>query len=653
MNRDSASERLEELYALISEANERYYGADSPTISDAEYDTLFRELIQLEKRFPDLVRQDSPAKRVGSGAKAAAFNPVRHRRPMLSLDNALNEEEALDFDRRIRKLLNAQDNVNYLCEYKFDGLAVELVYENGELMLASTRGDGETGEDVTANVRTIANVPQQLRQVPWLPKTFEVRGEVLLAVESFKRLNEERVARGAPAFANPRNAAAGSLRQLDWRVTASRPLEFFAYGAASETPLPAGGQSGLLRCLKELGFAVQHDALVAAGMDAILRRYRELEKERDKLPYEIDGVVVKVDSFQQQDQLGLRSRSPRWAVALKFAPREAFTALLDITVQVGRTGTLTPVAELEPVNIGGVVVKRATLHNQEEIDRKDIRIGDTVVVRRQGDVIPAIVAVVTAKRTGRESKFQFPVKCPVCGGPAARENEEDAAVRCINLHCPAKLGERLKHFVSRGAFDIDTIGEKLIDQLVEAGRLKSPADIFTLTFEEIAALERKGKKSAANLIAAIEKSRRIPFHRFIYALGIRHVGERTAKALAEASGSLEELMAMSPGQLQEIGDIGPKVSEAIRGFFSDEDECRTLRRMLELGVEIEYAALGRLTAGGASFAGELVVLTGILASMTREEAGARIEAEGGKVLSAVSKQTTLVIAGEKAGSKLK
>ena len=652
MDKIQAQQRVKELYLLIRQANQAYYGQDRPIMSDAEYDSLFRELLALENRFPELIDPDSPSKKVGAAQQPTPFSEVRHREPMLSLENALDEDDAREFDARVCRLLGSDaSQVAYLCEYKFDGLAVELVYLDGRLQSASTRGDGYVGEDVTANIHTMASVPKQLKGSADLPQRLEVRGEVLLAIANFEQLNQQQIAQGKPAFANPRNAAAGSLRQLDSKVTATRPIEFYAYAAASPEGLKLGTQLELLEMLKDAGFKVQEDYFLADGIDGVISYYRDLGQKRDSLRYEIDGAVIKVNSIALHAKLGMRSRSPRWAVALKFPPREEFTKLLDITVQVGRTGSLTPVAELQPVNIGGVTVKRATLHNQQEIDRKDIRIGDTVVVRRQGDVIPAVVAVVPGKRTGEERKFKLPDNCPACGSPAQPENESDAAIRCVNPYCPAKLGERLRHFVSRGGFDIDTLGDKLIDQLVQSERVKSAADIFTLTQEELEQMERMGKKSAANLIAAIKSSRRIPFSRFIFALGIRHVGERTAKILAQSSSSLDRLQQMKAEELEQINEIGPKVARAITDFFASNDELQMLSELSERGVEIEYPSADSKAAGSA-FAGQIVVLTGTLSSMPRQEAQELIEAQEGTVSSSISGSTTLVVAGEKAGSKL-
>ncbi len=642
--------RIEELSEILTEANRNYYELDSPTISDQEYDSLFRELLALEADYPELKRADSPTSKVGSEG-SVAFAPVPHREPMLSLANAMDESELYEFDERVCKLLDVEE-VEYFCEYKLDGVAVEVEYENGVLRRASTRGDGNVGEDVTANVKTIKNVPVKIRNVPkGMPQSFEVRGEVIFPIANFSKLNADRVAAGENAFANPRNAAAGSLRQLDSSVTKQRPLELFSYSLTSANALPMATQEDAISLLRTMGFQVQEDSFLARGVEEISKRFVEIAETRDELPFEIDGLVVKVNSVEQQDQCGMRSRTPRWAVALKFPAQEEFTELLDISVQVGRTGVLTPVAELEPVNIGGVVVRRATLHNQSEIDRKDIRIGDRVVVRRQGDVIPAVVSVVPGKRDGSEKKFQLPSECPVCGGEVGRESEADVAVRCFNSRCPAQQIERLKHFVSRTAFDIDSLGEKLIEQLCSVGLVKDASDLFILDEESVANLERMGQKSAQNLIAAIEKSKQVPFSRFIYALGIRHVGERTAKSLAQSAGAFSTLREFTAEDLESIEDVGPTVSAAVLDFFGDQDEQAILDRMFERGVEIQYDEHSS-EPEGEGFAGEVVVLTGTLTSMKRSDAQKRIEAQGGKVTGSVSKATTLLVAGEKAGSKL-
>jgi DNA ligase (NAD+) len=655
----SPAARIETLVSLIEKANREYYLEDAPSISDADYDLLFRELEKLESAFPQFVKADSPTKKVGTKDIAnTPFSSVIHREPMLSLANAMDEAEFLEFDERVRKgLKDKTEKVEYYTEYKFDGVAVALVFENGKLKQGATRGDGQVGEDVTRNIETINNIPKILPpkvnlngKTITLPKTLEVRGEVILQIKDFEELNQKRIAENENSFANPRNAASGSLRQLDPEITAKRPLSFFGYAISSPEGELVSKQSDVGKVLKELGFLLQENLLVSDDVQEILAHYRKSITEREKLPFEIDGLVVKINDLELQKYLGVRSRTPRWAVALKFPPVEAFTKLLDITVQVGRTGSLTPVAELEPVNVGGVVVKRATLHNQDEIDRKDIRIGDTVVVRRQGDVIPAVVTVLTEKRTGTEKKFKIPNRCPVCDSPAEKEKEDDTAVRCSNPHCPAKLVERLKHFVSRTAFDIDSLGEKLLEQLTETGLVKALQDIFTLKKESLLELDRMAEKSATNVIEAINKSKEITLAKFVYALGIRHVGTRTAKLLADHAGSLESLQSMTALDLEEIGEIGPVVAKSVEDFFASPEEKKTIAELLLAGVRI---ANPTPRISGGIFSGEVVVLTGGLSSMSRDQVKDLIEEQGGKVSGSVSKKTTLVIAGESAGSKLK
>ncbi len=651
---EQAARRVAELTELIRAANAAYYQSDAPVMSDAEYDRLFRELELLEGEHPELAAPDSPTVRVGGEPVLATFAPVKHREPMLSLANALDEEEFREFHARLLKALEDPATAPvYAAEYKYDGLAVELVYERGALKVASTRGDGVTGENITENIKTVKSIPQHLSGS--VPARLEVRGEVVMRAKEFQALNEQRIAAGEAPFANPRNAAAGSARQLDASVTASRPLDFFAYSLHSPEPLRFGktqvdSLASMMGVLHELGFQICEELLVTDDIDRIFERYRSLAERRDSLPFEIDGLVVKADSLAIQAQLGMRARTPRWAVALKFAPREEYTKLLDISVQVGRTGVLTPVAELEPVRVGGVVVKRATLHNQEEIDRKDVRIGDTVVVRRQGDVIPAVVAVVTEKRDGTERKFTLPTECPECGSPVAKVKEGDTAVRCSNPSCPAQLLNRLRHFVARRAFDIDSLGEKLLEQLLDKELVRSPADLFSLTAENLLSLERMGEKSVGNILAAIEGSKKISLGRFLHALGIRHVGEQTAQALAAAAGSIERLRSMSQESLQEIPDVGGTVAASIYEFFRDPIEGAVLDRLLAAGVHPEKS---EIQATGEAFRDQIVVLTGTLTELSRDEAAEKIRRQGGVVSGSVSAKTTLVVAGEKAGSKLK
>ena len=641
------SKRIEELVEQIKDANGAYYQEDSPKLSDAEYDSLFRELEALERDHPELKLKDSPTSKVGVELNTP-FSEVVHRVPMLSLQNALNFEEFNAFHARTLSSLEKK-STEYFVEYKFDGLGVELVYENGQLAVASTRGDGLVGENVTQNIRTISSIPEEVEGKS-LPKSFEVRGEVLIAKNDFQKLNQKRAAGGESTFANPRNAAAGSLRQLDSTITAERPLGFFAYSLTSEHDLPSRTQSKSVGLLKKIGFPVQVGSLVSNDIEEIKEWFKQTELARDSMPFEIDGAVVKLNSFKDQLKLGERSRSPRWAVALKFAPEEGFSTLVSITTQVGRTGTLTPVAELKPVEIGGVTVKRATLHNQDEIDRKDIRIGDKVVVRRQGDVIPAVVSVLTAERDGSERKFKLPSACPECGTTAVRDSDDDVALRCPNDSCPAKVIEQLKHFVSRRAFDIDCVGEKLLEQLLSSGLITTPADIFKLELDSLINLERMGDKSANNILKSIQDSKQVDLDRFIYSLGIRHVGQRTAQTIAAAAGTISKLMEMDVESLEKLEDVGPKVAESITAFFSSSDNTELVDDLLASGVAVNEFEV-KVIEGGV-FSGERVVLTGTLRELSREEAKSLILAQGGEVLSSVSSKTTILVAGEKAGSKL-
>lgn len=668
ISQQAAAGRAQELRTLLERANRAYYLSEQPILSDAEYDRLFLELTSLERQFPDLQHPDSPTQRVGpklqpalSEARESAepLSPLRHRVAMQSLANALHEAEFLEFVERTRKALELSPDspLQLTAEYKFDGLAVELVYEGGKLVAASTRGDGVVGENVTANVQMIRSVPSELRSPNGdrpvrPPPLLEVRGEVYMTESAFNSLNSRRAAEDAPPFANPRNAAVGSLRQIDPTITASRNLEFVAYAALTPDAPPWTSHREELAYLSSLGLPTQSDTVHTTDPNVVIEYFRSVGARRESLPFDIDGIVVKVDSCDLQATLGSRARTPRWAVALKFPPREEHTVLRAITVQVGRTGVLTPVAELDPVRVGGVVVRRATLHNQDEIDRKDIRIGDTVVVRRQGDVIPAVVAVVPSKRDGTEQRFQMPEMCPACGEAVVRERGEDVALRCVNARCPAKLLNRLRHFVSRNGFDIDQLGEKLLEQLVASGRLKTPADIFTLTGDELATLERLGEKSAANLVAAIDSRKQVPLARCVYALGIRHVGEKLARVLARHCQTLEQLRASDAARLEAIPDVGPAVAQSVAEFFQDPDEQAWIDELLAHGVAVLPEAPPAEGTKAGAFAGERVVLTGSLSSLSREEAGARIEAAGGEVVGSVSKRTTLVVAGEKAGSKL-
>jgi DNA ligase (NAD+) len=645
----AANRRVEELRQRLHRHNYRYYVLDDPEVSDAEYDAMMQELISLESRWPELASPDSPTARVGA-PPLDRFEPVTHSLPMLSLDNAFADEHIGKFDERVRKLLNAGGPVLYTVEPKMDGVAVEAVYENGRLVSAATRGDGVTGERITDNVRTIQSVPLVLHPPPdgGVPERLEVRGEVYLGRKGFKQLNAERLEQGLPLFANPRNAAAGSLRQLDSSITAGRPLEVFFYGVGRIDGLSADSHWELLQALKTLGLRINPLIRPRVAVEQVLAYFRELESKRHALAYEIDGVVIKVDDLRWQQELGSTSRSPRWAIAYKFPAMQATTVVEKIEVQVGRTGALTPVAHLRPVRIAGVTVGRATLHNEDEVRKKDIRIGDTVLVQRAGDVIPEVVKVVESKRSGAETPFLMPSRCPVCSGAVVREVGE-AATRCVNAACPAQVKERIRHFAAKGAFDIDGLGTKIIDQMVDKHLLSSYADIFRLDAETLAGLDRMGEKSAINLATAIEKSKAVTFDRFLYALGIRHVGEHVARILADAFADLQALMKADRSELETTAGIGPIVAGSILSFFKRQTNREIVDRLLESGVSIRYRTGRRQGA----LAGKTVVLTGTLENMTRQQAKARILAAGGTVAASVGRHTDLLVAGRSPGSKLK
>ena len=645
----AAAVRAKALRAAIAEANHRYYVLDAPTISDAEYDRLFRELQDLEAQHPELATPDSPTLRVGA-APLEAFGTVRHRVPMLSLNNAFKDEEVEAFDRRVREGLGAGP-VEYACEPKFDGLAISLVYDRGVFAQGATRGDGYEGEDVTVNLRTVKSIPLRLRTAH-APRLLEARGEVIIYRRDFERLNARQREQGAKEFANPRNAAAGGLRQLDSRITASRPLRFFAYGLGETEGLhDAQTQSGVLELLDELGLPVCAERRTVQGVEGLLVYYRELAAKRVGLPYDVDGVVYKVNRLADQERLGFVARAPRFAVAHKFPAEEATTRLIAIEVQVGRTGAITPVARLEPVFVGGVTVTNATLHNEDELHRKDIRVGDTVVVRRAGDVIPEVVRAVPGSRKPHAPLFHVPARCPVCGSAVVRLPDE-AVARCTGgLFCPAQRKQALLHFASRRALDIEGLGEKLVDQLVDAGMVKTPADLYALDPAGLAALERMGEKSAQNVLAALERSKRTTLARFIYALGIRSVGEATARDLARHFGALDPLVAADEEALQEVEDVGPVVAMSIRRFFAEKHNRDVIDALRRHGVRWEEGK-ARPAAPAGRLAGKTFVLTGTLPDMTRDEAAALITSHGGKVAGSVSKKTDYVVAGADAGSKL-
>ena len=639
---------VENLRKTLHHHNYRYHVLDDPEISDAGYDRMMQELIRLEATYPQLTRPDSPSVRVGA-PPLTRFDTISHSVPMLSLDNGFNDADILDFDNRVKKNLDTADDIIYIAEPKMDGVAVELVYENGRLAAASTRGDGVTGELITANVKTIRAVPllMQSSSPSEVPSRLEVRGEVFIGIEEFNKYNQERLDQELPPFANPRNAAAGSLRQLDSKITAGRPLDIFFYGVGIVAGVVLESHWELLQSLKNWGFKINPLIRPRIKIKEIMAFYRELIEERHQLPYDIDGMVIKVDSLALQQRLGTTTRSPRWAIAYKFEALQETTVLENIEVQVGRTGVLTPVAHLTPVKVGGATVSRATLHNEDEIEKKDVRIGDTVLIQRAGDVIPEVVKVILSKRSGMEKKFSMPDVCPVCRSGVVRI-EGESAIRCINYSCSAQVKERIKHFASKGAFDFDGLGDKIVDQLVEKKLLTSYADLFKLDEETLAGLERMGAKSAANLIQAIENGKRIGFARFIYALGIRHVGEHVAVLLAAHFDSLKALQNCSKDHLIAIEGIGPVVAESIASFFNQEKNLIVLDRILDSGVQIVFEVqkmTGRLD-------GKVFVLTGSMESMTRRKAKEMIAAAGGKVSGSVSRNTDYVVAGESAGSKL-
>lgn len=643
------AERIARLRESIDRDNYLYYSLDAPEVPDAEYDRRFAELQALEAQYPEATTDDSPTHRVGA-APVSDFAQVSHAVPMLSLNNAFDDASVDAFDRRVREALGL-DSVSYSAEPKFDGLAVSLTYRDGLFVRGATRGDGATGEDVTANLRTVGAIPLRLRGAG-VPALLEVRGEVLMLKRNFERLNDEQVARGDKTFANPRNAAAGALRQLDSRITASRRLTFFAYavGQVEGGDLPRDLHSAQMDWLQALRFPVSTERRVVQGLPGLLGFYHEIGRRRQTLGFAIDGVVYKVDALQAQEVLGFVSRAPRFAVAHKYPPEEELTEVLGIDVQVGRTGALTPVARLQPVSVGGVTVTNATLHNEDEVRRKDVRIGDTVVVRRAGDVIPEVVSVVLARRRGEPPVFSMPAACPECSSAVARE-EGGAIHRCTGgLVCPAQRREALLHFASRRAMDIEGLGDKLVEQLVERDLVHTPADLFGLQAETLAGLDRMADKSAANLVASIAAARKTTLARFIFSLGIRNVGEATARDLAAHFGSLERFMKADLDHLQAVPDIGPVVAASILGFLAEPHNASVIHALVAARVnwpEHEGRKVEALPLAGRTF-----VLTGTLPTLTRDEARARIEAQGGKVAGSVSSKTHHVVAGADAGSKL-
>ena len=645
----SVERRIQELRQAIDDHNYRYYVLDEPAVPDAEYDRLMRELQSLEADHPELVTADSPTQRVGATGDNT-FAEVVHRLPMLSLDNAFSDDELRDFDRRVRDRLSTDDPVEYVCEPKLDGLAVSLHYEKGLLTQAATRGDGYTGEDITANIRTIESVPLRLRGTD-LPDVVEVRGEVYMPRAGFEELNRKLADQGEKTFVNPRNAAAGSLRQKNPKITARRPLEICAYSVAvpDEGILP-DTHYACLRMVRDWGFRINPEMRLATGPDECLEAYESLLEKRDSLAYEIDGIVFKVNQLDFQQQLGFVSRAPRWAIAQKFPAQEELTVLEAVEWQVGRTGAVTPVARLKPVFVGGVTVSNATLHNMDEIRRLDVRIGDTVFVRRAGDVIPQVVKVVTDKRPGHATEIERPEQCPVCGSEVV-QIEDEAVARCSGgLYCPAQRKEAIRHYASRKALDIEGLGEKWIDMLVEKEMVNTVADLYQLRKADLVRLDRMGDKSADNLLKAIDDSRTPELWRFLYALGIREVGEATAKGLAMHFGTLEKIAEASEDDLEEVPDVGPIVAGHIHSFFRQPHNQETIEELRQRGVKWQSVEVAEPAA--LPLKGETWVLTGTLSDMTRDEAKEKLESLGAKVAGSVSKKTSCVVAGEAAGSKL-
>ena len=641
--------KIQALRDQLNDHNYRYYVLDDPLISDSEYDQLFRELQKLETDNPNLITEDSPTRRVGA-EPLSSFGSWTHRMPMLSLANAMNEDELAAFDTRVKKGLDTEKDLEYMAEPKLDGLAVELVYENGFFVNGSTRGDGITGEDITQNLKTITAIPLSLRKNGQkTPPLLEVRGEVFITKDGFKKLNRNQEKEELSPFANPRNAAAGSLRQLDSKITATRPLSIYCYEAGRIDGISFDTHEDFLSTLKEWGFPVNPEIQKVNNAETMVAFHRNLEAKRDSLPYGIDGTVFKVNVINQRNALGIRSRSPRWAIAGKFKAQQATTLVQNIIPSVGRTGAVTPVARLEPVNVGGVVVTNATLHNQDEIDRKDVRVGDTVLIQRAGDVIPEVVKVIPAKRPPETKTYQLPTECPSCGQEVSRP-EGEVVTRCQNLSCPAQVKGRIEHFVSKGALDIDGFGEKLVDQLVDKKLILTVDDIFKLNFDDLVNLDRMAEKSALNILTAIQDSKQTTFARFVYALGIRNVGAHLSKVLEKAFvGDIEKFMKAAEEELEAIDEVGPIVAETITTFLSNCTNTDVIESCLSLGIQLKKVEEPK----SLLLQGKIFVFTGALTQFSRNEAKEMTEAHGGKVSGSVSKNTDFVVAGPGAGSKLK
>ncbi|WP_064094414.1 NAD-dependent DNA ligase LigA [Rossellomorea aquimaris] len=646
MDKQSAEKRVKELHDVLNQYNYEYHVLDKPSVPDSEYDQLLRELIELEDQFPDLKTSDSPSERVG-GSILESFEKVEHRTPMLSLGNAFNEEDLRDFDRRVRQSVG--DDFSYVCELKIDGLAVSLRYEDGVFVQGATRGDGTIGEDITSNLKTIRSIPLKISE----PISFEVRGEAFMPKGSFEALNKVKEEKEEEPFANPRNAAAGSLRQLDPKIAASRNLDIFLYALADVGDTGIESHSEGLDRLERLGFKTNQERRRCATIEEVIEFVEGWTDKRPNLPYDIDGIVIKVDALQQQQQLGTTAKSPRWAIAFKFPAEEVVTVLKDIELSIGRTGVLTPTAILDPVRVAGTTVQRASLHNEDLIREKDIKIGDHVVIKKAGDIIPEVVNVLEDKRTGEEQEFKMPTHCPECDSELVRL-EGEVALRCINPKCPAQIREGLIHFVSRNAMNIDGLGEKVISQLFREKLIEDVADLYRLEREQLLQLERMGEKSVDNLLEAIEASKENSLEKLLFGLGVRHVGAKAAKTLAQQFHSMEKLMTVSKDELTDINEIGEKMAAAIVAYFDNEEVKELIEELKEAGVNLEYKGPKpvKVSEVDSYFAGKTVVLTGKIEVLSRNEAKDKIEMLGGKVTGSVSKKTDLVIAGEDAGSKL-
>ncbi len=645
MNKKEATNRAKELRTEIEHHNTLYYINAQPVISDNEYDKLYRELIDIETTYPELITPDTPTQRIG-GAALSQFDHIQHRQPMMSLDNTYNKAELADFDQRVQKLLN-NNNYTYILEPKIDGLAISLRYEDGVLVSAGTRGDGKTGDDITTNIKTIHSIPLRLNtDTP--PPVFEVRGEVYMPIKGFQKINKTRQETGLEPFANPRNAAAGSLKLLDPRMVAERPLDAVLYALGEIDGITITTHSDLITTLKELGFRTAPQYWHCNSIEKIITKLDILEEKRHDFPFEMDGGVIKINERELYEIVGATAKAPRWAIAYKYEPEQAETTINQITVQVGRTGVLTPVAELEPVSVAGSTISRATLHNIEEIRRKDIRIGDRVLIEKAGEVIPAVVKVITESRTGSESEFSMPKTCPICGEKIS-QREDEVASRCENLQCPAQIKRWIRHFASRGGMDIDGLGSSLVEQLVDKELVKTPADLYQLTVTQLAQLDRMATKSAENICKSLETSKDRDFWRLLFALGIRQVGTRSAQLLEEHYADIDTLSSATNEELEEIPDIGPIVAKNIIEFLHNEHTIAMLTQLKDAGLNFKRK---KATAKNNTLAGQTFVLTGALTSMTRDDAAEKIRALGGKISSSISKHTSFLIAGENAGSKL-